>query len=320
MLRGGVPYVDFADHKPPLVFAYYAAAQRLGDGMLPVRLVTSLVLLPLVAYCASAFVGHGRRGTWAGLLFLVWSAAYLGHDMLAVNCELQMLAPLALSVLALREEEAARTPSRILVAGLLLGVATLFKYQAAAWGPALAAGVLVAGRRDARPRVLGRLALLCLGSLVPPLLAWIVFTHLGAGEAFLYWNWTHNVAYALDPVSLAETGERAATVVLPFLVATAPLWLAAWSSRRRLDPYPATLIAALLVLVPRRAPRAAPLPPLPDPALLPVGGGRVSVGGGARAPPLDGTRARVRGLGRCPPRGLHGRERLSLLPARRRLP
>ena len=55
MLRGGVPYVAFADHKPPLVFAYYAAGQFLGDGMLPVRLLTVLLLVPLVAFCASAF-------------------------------------------------------------------------------------------------------------------------------------------------------------------------------------------------------------------------------------------------------------------------
>ena len=116
VLRGGVPYVDFADHKPPLVFAYYAAAQLLGDGMLPVRLLTSLLLVPLVAFAASAFFRHDRRGLLAGLVFLVWSAAFLGHDMLAVNCEILMLGPLALAVVALRDASAARRPSRSLAA------------------------------------------------------------------------------------------------------------------------------------------------------------------------------------------------------------
>lgn len=246
MLRGSVPYVDFADNKPPLVFAYYAAAQLLGDGMLPVRLLTALVLVPLVAFCASAFFGHDRRGFVAGLVFLVWSAAFLGHDMLAVNCELLMLGPLALAVVALRDASAARRPSRALAAGLLVGVATLFKYQAAAWGPALAIAVVLAGRRDGPVRVLGRLCLLAAGGLLPPLVAWGVSAGLGAGDAFVYWNWTHNLAYSANLASAGETAERAAAYLLPFLLATLPLWWAAWRSRRALDDHAVALVAALL--------------------------------------------------------------------------
>ncbi len=248
MLRGGMPYVDFADHKPPLVFAWYAAAQLIGDGMLPVRLLTALLVVPFVALCASAFFGHDRRGLLAGLVFLVWSAAFLGHDMLAVNCEILMLGPLALAVVALRDAGAARRPSRALAAGLLVGVATLFKYQAAAWGPALAVAIVLAGWRDGRPRLLGRLALLVAGFLLPPLAAWGVFAALGAGDAFVYWNWTHNLAYSANPVSAGETAERAAAYLLPFLVATAPLWWAAWRSRRALGEHEAALVASLLSL------------------------------------------------------------------------
>lgn len=246
LLRGGVPYVDFADHKPPLVFAYYAAAQLLGDGMLSVRLLTVLGLVPLVAWSASAFYGHQRRGAAAGVLFLVWSAAFLGHDMLAVNCELLMLGPLALAVLALRDEAAARQPRRAFLAGLLVGLATLFKYQAAAWAPALAIGIVIAGRRDGAARVVARLALLASGTLLPPLAAWAAFVRLGAGAEFVYWNWTHNLAYAANPASPGETGERAAAYVLPFLAATAPLWWAAWHSRRALGAYATWLLSGLV--------------------------------------------------------------------------
>jgi hypothetical protein len=245
-LRGGVPYVDFADHKPPLVFAYYAVAQLLGDGMLPVRLLTALLLVPFVALCASAFFGHDRRGLLAGLVFLVWSAAFLGHDMLAVNCELLMLAPLALAVVALKDADDARRPSRAIAAGLLAGAATLLKYQAAAWGPALALAVLLAGRRDEWARVLGRLSLLAAGWALPLVAAWAAFASLGAGDAFLYWNWTHNVVYSANPASAGETAERAAAYLLPFLVATLPLWWATWRSRRALGGHAAALVAALL--------------------------------------------------------------------------
>jgi hypothetical protein len=246
LARGGLPYVDFADHKPPLVFAYYAAASLLGDGMLSVRLVTAALVVPLIAFCASAFLGHDRRGLAAGLVFLVWSAAFLGHDVLSVNCEILMLAPLALAVVVLENPDAARRPARALAAGLLVGAAVLFKYQAAAWGLALALAVVQAGRLDGAARVLFRLGLLAAGAALPPLLAWSVFASLGAGEAFLYWNWTHNVAYTVHPASAGEAGERALAYLLPFLLVTLPLWWASARSRRALGSYAATLVAALL--------------------------------------------------------------------------
>lgn len=246
LLRGGMPYVDFADHKPPLVFAYYAAAQLLGDGMLPVRLVTLLGLLPAIAFCLSAWSGHGRRGAAAGLLFLVWSAAFLGHDMHAVNCELLTLGPLAVAALLVRNEHAALSLARALAAGLLAGIAALFKYQAIVWAPALAAALVVAGRRDRPRRLLARLVALGAGALAAPLAAWGVFAWLGAGDAFVYWNWTHNVAYAANPASAGETLERAAAYLLPLLVATLPLWWATWRSRAELGLYRSTVVGGLL--------------------------------------------------------------------------
>ena len=248
LLRGRMPYVDFADHKPPLVFAYYAAAQLLHDGMASVRLLTSLLVVPTAAFAASAFFRHDRRGVAAGLIFLAWSAAYLGHDMLAVNCELLMLAPLGLAVAALRDEGEARRPSRVFVAGLLVGAAALFKFQALTWAPALGLAVFLAhGEDDTLPRV-GKLGVLGFGGILPLVLAWAVFAAQGAGDAFLYWNWTHNVAYAVFHPSVAEAGERAFAYLLPFLLATVPLWWAGWHSWGAQTPHEKRLVTALLVL------------------------------------------------------------------------
>jgi hypothetical protein len=216
------------------------------DPVRPVRVLTALLFVPLVAFWASAFFGHDRRGLLAGLVFLVWSAAFLGHDTLAVNCEILMLGPLALAVVALRDGSAARRPARALAAGLLVGVAILFKYQAAAWGPALAIAIVLAGRRDGKARLLGRLVLLAVGGLLLPLAAWAVFAGLGASDAFAYWNWTHNLTYAANPVSAGETAERATAYLVPFLLATLPLWWAAGRSRRALGDHAAPLVAALL--------------------------------------------------------------------------
>ena len=84
LLDGGRLYTDFVDNKPPLLYGYYALAQLLlGRGLLPVHAVTAVVTVPLVALAASASFRHDRRGVAAGLLWLVYGASFLAHDMLA---------------------------------------------------------------------------------------------------------------------------------------------------------------------------------------------------------------------------------------------
>lgn len=220
LLRGGHLYVDFADHKPPLVYAYYALAQLLGHGMLSVRLLTHLVTVPLTAYAVSAFYRHGDRGLVAGLAFLVYGTAFLGHDVLSVNCELLMLLPLAGSLVLVRDAGAAGEPARALGAGLLVGLAVLFKYQAAAWLPPIA---FVAGWAASRARVARSLVVLVAGA-VPALLAWGYFWSRGSGADFVYWNLGRNLTYMANAPSLSEASERAAAYFASFLLATSPLW------------------------------------------------------------------------------------------------
>lgn len=52
------------------------------------RLEAVRLTVPLTALAASAFYRHDRRGHAAGLLLLVYGAAFLGHDVLAANTEL----------------------------------------------------------------------------------------------------------------------------------------------------------------------------------------------------------------------------------------
>ena len=67
----------------------------------------------------------------AALLFIVFTTTLLDFDALAANCELYMLLPLTASVLLyLRGFARART-AELLGAGVLVGVAALYKYQAA---------------------------------------------------------------------------------------------------------------------------------------------------------------------------------------------
>src|SRR5215510_15982734 len=146
LLNGHLPYAGFADNKPPLIYVYYALTQLFGHGIWSVRLVTVLITVPLTALAASAFYGHDRRGVAAAFAYLVFSASYDAGEMLAVNCELVMMLPLAWASALLRDESEL-SQRRMLAVGVLVGLASLVKYQAVLWLPAVGAALVAAHPR-----------------------------------------------------------------------------------------------------------------------------------------------------------------------------
>jgi hypothetical protein len=72
------------------------------------------------------------------------------------------------------------------------------------------------------------------------------FAAAGAGPELVDWLLWRNVAYASNPISPAEALGRGASALLPWLLATAPLWWAWWRSRPRLDPHRRRLVDGLV--------------------------------------------------------------------------
>ena len=237
LLEGGRLYVDVTDHKPPLVFVFYALVKLLlGGSLAAVRLVVVVAVVPLTALALSAFYRHDRCGLMAALLYLCYGAAFLAHDMLAANCEVLLLLPATWAVVMVRDEADVRSPLRGFLSGLLLGIATLFKYQAALWLPVPAAAALLArgARRGGAARFL---AALSAGFGLPLAAAFAHFHVGGAGDAFLYWNLTYNFAYTANPIDTVEALERFASYLVPFALVSLPLFLG-W--RRSLALYAST--------------------------------------------------------------------------------
>jgi hypothetical protein len=228
LLDGGRLYEGFVDNKPPLVHAWFAAAQLLlGRGIGAVRLLTVLVALPLTGLAASAFLGHGRRGRWAALLFVVFSAAYLPEDALPVHTELLMLLPAAWALALL--QGAGPTPSWLGAggAGVLLGLAALFKPTAALWLAAFPLAVLAergwaAGRGPAARVTAATLA----GFALPLAATALLFAREGLLPALVEWTVLANVRYVGASLGPSEWASRAARGLLPWLAATGVLWWA----------------------------------------------------------------------------------------------
>ena len=248
LLHGQLPYTAFGDNKPPLIYLYFALSQLLaGQGIAAVRLVTALLTVPLTALGVSAFYRHDRRGIVGALLLLVYGVSFRVSDMLAVNCELVMMLPLAWSLVAVRDSEQARRPERVFLAGLLAGIAMLVKYQAVLWLPPVALAIAVAHGTTRRTGLLRAGGALALGVLTPVLLTTTIFGALGGLDGFVYWNLTHNVEYMQNPVTLLQAITRGLQQGLPFLAVTSLLWVG-WfrSSREGQTRYWDVLVAGLI--------------------------------------------------------------------------
>ena len=269
LLDGGRLYTDFVDNKPPLLYAYYALAQLvLGRGLTAVHLFTALLSVPLIALGASAVFRHERRGVVAALVWLVYGTSFLAHDMLSVNAELVLLLPAAWAVALVADERRATRVSPLVAAGLLLGLATLVKHQGAFWLPALVWAAVraqpepegetarpddglpggAAPATSARFIAPWRALALAAGFAMPLLGTWVWFAATGGAHDLVYWLLWRNAVYAANPISLTGALGRAARYLLPWLLATAPLWWAWWHGRRGLDAHRRRLVDGLVWL------------------------------------------------------------------------
>jgi hypothetical protein len=250
VMRGGLLYTDFVDNKPPLIYAYYAAAQWLaGRGLFAVHLVTALCVIPLTALAVSSCYRDTRVKLVASVTFLLYSAAYIAHDMLATNAEVLMVLPAAWGIVLLRDEERVHGWRRLAAAGLLFGLSGLFKPQVGSWIVAVVVVLVWHGTtRGRRVEGLASAAVVMAAALLPVLAALAYFRARGGLGGFVYWMAVNNLSYAENPITFREAATRFAGSFVPFVLVTAPLWIAWWRGRTLLRPaYWRVLVSTLLI-------------------------------------------------------------------------
>jgi branched-subunit amino acid transport protein AzlD len=166
MLTGHELYRDVVDHKPPGIYLVYAATQAIGG---PIGgMVVLHALLIGVVFATALLLARIVRLHWPGtdprapaaaaLLWIVYTTTLVDVDALAANCELFMMLPLVGAVAVFLD--ARRRLGDHALAGVLIGIACLFKYQAGIQGALFAATILVgAGHGGLGRRLVAILAL-----------------------------------------------------------------------------------------------------------------------------------------------------------------
>ena len=207
MLAGRVLYRDIIDHKPPLIYATYAATQAVGGpqgGMVLVHLLTLLVVFATGLALRRLVRRHADvdddTATMAAVLWLVFTTTMIDFDSLAANCELFMVLPLVVSV------DRYLSGQRLL-AGILVGVATLYKYQAAIHLPLYALHLAWTQRAAWRVVLSGWIAI-AIGFAGVLALAVLALWAGGALPAALFW-FKFNFAYIQSGMAPLEVLSRA---------------------------------------------------------------------------------------------------------------
>jgi hypothetical protein len=188
LLRGGVPYRDVWDIKPPGIYALYTAIVGLfGPRIVAIRAVD----LALQAATAAALYMLGRTllGSGPAALGALWYAAlylrcgYWGMAQAEGFANLPTLLALFLWLAGWR----AQRPACMFSAGILAGSAALLKFPAAlpcAAAPACAALCELRGKRRYRPLLAGVL-LMAAGAALPVLVTILLMRVTGAWDAYV---------------------------------------------------------------------------------------------------------------------------------------
>jgi hypothetical protein len=232
MARGELLYRDVVDHKPPLIYVVYGFTQAVGGprgGMLLLHLLTigvvfaTALILSRIVRRFGGLPPDSRAPFWAALLYAVFTTTLLPFDAQAANCELFMMLPLTASVLFFLEGFSALCLRPLFAAGLLVGIAMLFKYQAGVQLALYGSALLIAHWRRV-PRLL--LASVAIAAGVACVLgaAFAFMRHAGCLDAAWFW-FRFNFAYIKTGFRLQDTLKRAVVRISFVAIPAAFLWI-----------------------------------------------------------------------------------------------
>src|SRR5712692_7979006 len=233
--RGAMSYADIAEFKPPLThLAFTPAGFFDGPSIVPMR------VLGLLWVFATAVVLERAAFFWTGSELAGRCAAFLSLlaglcEVPSTSAELLMNLPSAAALLFfVRAEKDGRVRDDVL-AGVCVGLASLFKHQAAilfvAFGLARLWGFATGERKLGAQRHLA----VAIGFTAPWAATLAIWQAAGHLDAFLEWMVLRNLAYARN-ASLFPWPPALASIAICIAATLVPWSLAARESIRRSDP------------------------------------------------------------------------------------
>ncbi len=214
ILAGDVPYRDAWDQKPPAVHVAYAAMFALWpheSAVAGADLIASGLTAWLLALAATRLTSSATAGFFTAALYLfLANPAYtrLGGVRIRAQCEtfIGLLVAAAVVMLTIRLGRGGTAPvlrrREAILAGLFLGLAVVFKYNAAVYGLPVAVALVLAARQAGGGsgawvrRLSGLAGWTACGAAVPVIVTVGAFAMAGALEDLYLATVTYNVRYS----------------------------------------------------------------------------------------------------------------------------
>jgi 4-amino-4-deoxy-L-arabinose transferase-like glycosyltransferase len=252
VLRGGLPYRDAFDNKPPLVFGWYALSFLIfGEHIWAPRLLVSLLLAvtTLLVYFEDKLLFSAKAGIVAALAFgLSIGIAKFGTN---ANTEYFLVLPMTGGLMAFTMAQEKQRSHWYLLSGLLNGVAILTKETALfPFGFLLLFAVFSpANKRQERVATVRNLGMMLIGAVLIGVVALLPFVFSGAFRDFLDAAVVYTFQYVGD-TSLLGRILVALLIVVPVTAVAGP-WvvlsvLAVLHARRSPEPEKYWLLAGWL--------------------------------------------------------------------------
>ena len=245
MMRGGMRlFGDIWEQHAPGSSLLGALAQSLLpiDPALLIKLMNTalvLVLTVLIYHSAKQISGKALAGIVAAGFWVWWEPVY-GNIMLYFDTLMALCILLALLVYYKNPGQLSRR--QIILIGLLMGLATLFKQHA--WLTVAIVGLWLLFTENKRSALLFAVA-----AMLIPVLQWAVLLSQGTLGDYFFWNWSFNLRGFMDGVPL--DGGLFRKLLLSNLFVFPFVLLSLRRDQRRLLLLPLIWLATLSVLYPR---------------------------------------------------------------------
>lgn len=218
MWAGAWPYTDLFDRKPLGLFSLYAAIRALGGEGTPQYQFVATVFALSTSYLIFeisrryAAVTGALSAAAAYLLWLNFCEGEGGQSPVFYNLFVVAAAAIVVDVVAgtrLRTGHGA-------LAMLLAGVAMQVKYTALFEGVFFGLALLACAYRQATPlpRLAAAAALWVVAALLPTALAWGIYAHHGASDAFIFANFVSQFGRLADDRATMAVGLAGIVAIL----------------------------------------------------------------------------------------------------------
>lgn len=194
ILAGEIPYKDAWDHKPPAVHYTYAALRAIWphESAVPAADLLLAVLLAGLLLALGTRLAGAATGRAAALLYLAFSdPSFHGMAGVSVRAQCESFIAAAIAGALLLTVGAKPTAWKHLGAGVLLGIAFAFKYNAIVYGLALLVALWALRRFS-----LAAFVQMALGTLAVPLALFFVFLARGGVRDLYAATITYNLQYS----------------------------------------------------------------------------------------------------------------------------